>query len=126
MGSGRRVAVVGMGIRSPVGNSLKEFAESLKTGRSGIRKMSEWEGIRRLRTKVAGICDIEGEEKGIPRNYRRSMGRVSVLAALSAIDAVRQSGLGEDEIASPHSGVSYGSTAGSTLEQVSTRHRIRI
>lgn len=118
MGLGRRVAVVGMGIRSPVGNSLTEFAESLKKGRSGIRKMPEWEGIRRLRTKVAGICNIDGEEKGIPRNFRRSMGRVSVLAALSAMDAVRQSGLGEAEIASAECGISYGSTAGSTLEQV--------
>ncbi len=118
MGSGRRVAVVGMGIRSPIGNSLTEFAEALKRGRSGIRKMPEWEGIRRLRTKVAGICNIDGEEKGIPRNFRRSMGRVSLLAALSAMDAVRQSGLGEKEIASAECGISYGSTAGSTLEQV--------
>jgi len=118
MGSGRRVAVVGMGIRSPVGNSLAEFAESLKKGRSGIRRMPEWEGVRRLRTKVAGVCNINGEEKGIPRKFRRSMGRVSVLAALSAIDAVRQSGLGEEEIAAAECGISYGSTAGSTLEQV--------
>jgi 3-oxoacyl-[acyl-carrier-protein] synthase II len=118
MGSDRRVAVVGMGIRTPVGNSLTEFAESLKRGRSGIRKMSDWEGIRRLRTKVAGICNIDGEEKGIPRNFRRSMGRVSVLAALSAMDAMRQSGLGEEEISSAECGISYGSTAGSTLEQV--------
>jgi 3-oxoacyl-[acyl-carrier-protein] synthase II len=118
MASDRRVAVVGMGLRSPVGNSLQEFAESLKKGCSGIRKMPEWEHVRRLRTKVAGICNIEGEEKGIPRNYRRSMGRVSILAALSAIDAVRQSGLREEEIASPDCGISYGSTEGSTLEQV--------
>ena len=110
--------MVGMGLRSPVGNSLKEFAESLKKGRSGIQRMSDWEGIRRLRTKVAGVCNIDGEEKGIPRNYRRSMGRVSVLAALSAIDAVKQSGLTQEEIASPDCGISYGSTAGSTIEQV--------
>jgi 3-oxoacyl-[acyl-carrier-protein] synthase II len=118
MASGRRVAVVGMGLRSPIGNSLMEFAESLKRGRSGVRKMPEWESIRRLRTKVAGVCNINGEEKGIPRSYRRSMGRVSVLAALSAIDAVNQSGLTEEEMASPDCGISYGSTAGSTLEQV--------
>ena len=118
MASDRRVAVVGMGLRSPVGNSLQEFVESLKRGRSGIRKMSDWERVRRLRTKVAGTCNIEGEEKGIPRNYRRSMGRVSILAALSALDAVRQSGLKDDEIASPDCGISYGSTEGSTIEQV--------
>ena len=118
IGSGKRVVVVGMGIRSPIGNSLTEFAESLKRGRSGIRKMPDWEGVRRLRTKVAGICNIDAEEKGIPRNFRRSMGRVSVLAALSAMDALRQSGLTEEQLASPDCGISYGSTAGSTFEQV--------
>jgi 3-oxoacyl-[acyl-carrier-protein] synthase II len=118
MGSGRRVAVVGMGIRSPVGNTPAEFAESLRKGRSGIRKMKEWEGIRRLRTRVAGVCNIDGQDQGIPRSFRRSMGRVSVLAALSAMDAVKQSGLTEEQLASPDCGISYGSTAGSTLEQV--------
>jgi len=118
MAADRRVVVVGMGLRSPIGNSLQEFTESMKKGRSGIRKMAEWEHVRRLRTKVAGICNIEGEEKSIPRNYRRSMGRVSILAALSAMDAVRQSGLKEEEIASPDCGISYGSTEGSTIEQV--------
>jgi len=62
-------------------------------------------------------CNIHGEEKSIPQ-LQAQHGESVVLAALSAIDAVRQSGLEEDEIASPECGVSYGSTAGSTQEQV--------
>ncbi len=114
----RRVVVVGVGIRSPIGNSLEEFVKSLEERRSGICSMPGWEDIRRLRTRVAGLCRIDGEEEAIPRQYRRSMGRVAELAALSAIDAVKASGLNEEEIASPACGVSYGSTEGSTKSQM--------
>jgi 3-oxoacyl-[acyl-carrier-protein] synthase II len=117
MGNERRVVVVGMGIRSPIGNTLEELVKSLKDRRSGIRIMPEWEGVKNLRTRVAGLCHIEGEQL-IPRAYRRSMGRVAMLAALSAIDAVKASGLSEEEIASPICGISYGSTEGSTKSQM--------
>ncbi len=114
----RRVVVVGMGIRSPIGNTVEEFVKSLKERRSGICIMPEWQKMTRLRTRVAGLCHIEGEEKLLPRQYRRSMGRVAMLAALSAIDAVKASGLSEEEIASQACGVSYGSTEGSTKSQM--------
>jgi 3-oxoacyl-[acyl-carrier-protein] synthase II len=114
----RRVVVVGMGIRSPIGNTLEEFLKSLKEHRSGIYIMPEWQNIKRLRTRVAGLCHIEGEEEIISRPCRRSMGRVAILAALSAIDAVKTSGLSEEEIASQICGVSYGSTEGSTSNQM--------
>ena len=122
MGNKRRVVVVGMGIRSPIGNTPGELAESLKERRSGIRVMPEWQNIHRLRTRLAGLCHIEGEEELIPRPYRRSMGRVAVLAALSAIDAVKASGLSEEEIASPACGVSYGSTEGRRSERSEGAH----
>ena len=118
MGNQRRVVVVGMGIRSPIGNTLGELAKSLKERRSGISIMPEWQKIKGLRTRVAGLCDIKGEEESIPRQYRRSMGRVAMLAALSAIDAVKASGLSEEEIASQACGVSYGSTEGSVRSQM--------
>ena len=97
MSSDRRVVITGMGLRSPIGNTLEQFPDSLKNLRSGIRYIPEWEKVRRLRTKLAGVCEIEGEEKTIPRGCRRSMGRVSVLAALSAMDAVHFSGLEQGE-----------------------------
>lgn len=118
MGDNRRVVVVGMGIRSPIGNTLEEFVDSLKERRSGICPMPEWQEIQRLRTRVAGLCHIEGEEESIPRSYRRSMGRVAIMAALSAMDAIEASGLKEEEIASQICGVSYGSTEGSIGNQV--------
>ncbi|MBN1381791.1 MAG: beta-ketoacyl-ACP synthase [Deltaproteobacteria bacterium] len=113
-----RVVVTGMGMRTPIGNTLKDVAEALKAGKSGIPYMPDWEQIDRMRTKVAGVCDIAGEEASISRTFRRSMGRVATLATLAAIDAVDDSGINKGEIASPACGVSFGSTAGSTSEQV--------
>ena len=117
MKSRRRVVVVGAGLRTPIGNTLEEFAKSLKGHRSGIRFMPQWEDIKRLRTRLAGLCNIEGEEEFIARQYRRSMGRVAILAALATLDAVKASGLSQEEIASPRCGVSYGSTEGSIGNQ---------
>jgi 3-oxoacyl-[acyl-carrier-protein] synthase II len=124
MSDNRRVVVVGMGIRSPIGNTLEELVDSLKERRSGICPMPEWQEIQRMRTRVAGLCDIEGEKDSIPRSYRRSMGRVAIMAALSAMDAVKASGLREEEIASQICGVSYGSTEGSIGNQVAYINRM--
>ena len=120
----RRVVVVGTGIRSPIGNNLGDFTKSLQEKRSGIRMMTEWANVTRLRTQVAGLCNIEGEEEVIPRQYLRSMGRVATLAALSALDAIKASGLREEEIASPRCGISYGSTEGSPANQANFLSKI--
>ena len=112
----RRVVVTGIGLRTPIGHSLAEICEAFLAGRTGVRAMPEWSVIENLRTGVAGVCT--GVEEGeVPRHFRRSMGRVAILAALSAVDAVRESGLDAAEIASPACGVSFGSTAGSTQAQ---------
>lgn len=113
-----RVVVTGMGLRSPIGNTPAEFTRSLMEGKSGIRRMEEWEKIDHMRTRVGGVCDIEGQDGHVPRVARRSLGRVGLLAVLAAMDAVDDSGLGQGIIASSACGVSFGSTAGSTSEQV--------
>ncbi len=113
MSEGRRVVVTGIGFRSPIGNTLKAMKESLQSGRGGIRVMPEWNNVDHLRTRVAGVCG-DVDDKVIPRNYRRSMGRVSVLAAIAALEAIADSGISEQEIGSPLCGVSFGSTAGSS------------
>ena len=113
MSEARRVVVTGIGFRSPIGNTLNAMKESLQSGRGGIRIMPEWNDIDHLRTRVAGVCS-DVDEKVIPRNYRRSMGRVSILAAIAAMEAVADSGISEEEIGSPSCGVSFGSTAGSS------------
>ncbi len=130
MSEKRRVVVTGIGVLSPVGNSMDAISAALKTSQSGIIKMPEWDAIENLRSKVAGVCkDID--EKTVPRKYRRTMGRVAILSAIAAIDAVRDSGLDDEDIASESCGVSFGSTEGSTtsmekfFNQASTKHSLK-
>jgi len=126
----RRVVVTGIGVLSPIGNSMEAISAALKKNQSGIRKMPEWDGIENLRSKVAGVCE-DVDEKTVPRKYRRTMGRVAILSAIAAIEAVRDSGLDEEDIASEDCGVSFGSTEGSTtsmekfFHQASTKQSLK-
>ncbi len=108
-----RVVVTGIGFRSPIGHTMNELKKSLIEGKSGVRYIPEWEKVGHMRTRLSGVCDGI-DEKVIPRPVRRSMGRLSILAALSVMDAVKDSGLDDDFIGSGKCGVSYGSTEGSS------------
>ena len=125
-----RVVVTGIGILSPLGNSMDELSAAIREQKSGIRQMPEWDGIENLRCKVAGICG-GFDEKQIPRQYRRTMGRVGILASMAALQAVADSGLTESETASTQCGVSFGSTEGSTtsmeifFQQASTNRSLK-
>ena len=109
----RRVVVTGMGLYTPIGNSLEAFSQGLQTGRRGIVRMPEWEKVGNLRTRVAGVTQL-GPEDTLPRKLRRGMGRVALLAALATRDALADSGLEDTQIANDRCGVSFGSTAGSS------------
>ncbi len=108
----RRVVVTGYGALSPIGNSPEAIVASLKTNQSGIRAMPEWSSVRDLHTRVGGV--VEGiDEKQIGREYRRSMGRVAILAALATQRAIEMARLSPELLASGRTGLSIGQTVGS-------------
>ena len=108
----RRVAITGYGALSPIGNTPEGIATALEQGHSGIRAMPEWAHWADLHTRVGGV--VEGiDERSIPREYRRSMGRVAILAALAARDAIAHSRLTAELLASNRVGLSIGQTVGS-------------
>jgi 3-oxoacyl-[acyl-carrier-protein] synthase II len=130
MQNSTRVVVTGIGFRSPAGNTLPELKDSLIKGKSGIKIMPDWEKMENLRTRVAGICE-NIDEMALERKYRRSMGRVAILASLACVSAIADSGLDESIIESTDCGVSFGSTAGSSdsmeefLEQIIQEHSLK-
>ncbi len=108
----RRVVITGMGIISPIGNSIKAVMDAFNRGRSGITRVEDWEKIDGLGTRVAGV--VQGiNPKSIPRKHRRTMGLMAVMASLASLDAVKDAGLEDLELASERTGVSLGSTTGS-------------
>lgn len=114
----RRVAITGLGIYSPIGNDLETVRAALVGKRSGVRSMKSWERYSGLKSMVAGT--VEGPApKAILRKHRRTMGRVALLGAFAARDAVAHAGLEAEEVASERCAAVMGSTTGSVpvLEQ---------
>jgi len=107
----RRVVITGVGLNSPLGNSYDELYESLKNSKCGISYVKEWDEIANLNTKVAGV--VKGLDfKAIPRKFRRSMGRVAQLSAISTSQAIEDAGLTQEELSSKRCGLAFGSTMG--------------
>jgi 3-oxoacyl-[acyl-carrier-protein] synthase II len=111
--AGRRVVVTGMGIVSPLGSDLAVAASRLQANEHGIRTMPEWEEIGHFAPRLAAPVAIP-RELDIPRRAARTMGRVAQLAVVASGIAIRDAGLGEEELRSGSVGLAYGSTHGSS------------
>lgn len=108
----RRVVVTGLGIISPIGNSAAEVAESLRTGRSGIR-FEENYAEHGFRSQVAGIPQIDLVES-IDKRQLRFMGPTAAYAYLAMEQAVADSGLEDSDVSNDRTGIIAGSGGPST------------
>ena len=109
----RRVVITGVGVASPIGNSLDEVSNSLQTGRHGIVTMPDWDKVTDLRTRLAGVVNLDLDHRW-PRKKTRTMGRVALLATYATEQALAMSGLEAERIGSGTVGLAYGSTSGSS------------
>jgi len=109
----RRVVITGVGVASPIGNSLDEVSRSLQTGRHGITVMPDWDRVTDLRTRLAGVVELDLDHRW-PRKKTRTMGRVALLATYATEQAVAMAGLDAERIDSGSVGLAYGSTSGSS------------
>lgn len=112
----RRVVVTGTGVLSPIGNSVPESIASLRSGRSGVRFMPEWDFVADLQGRLGATVEGLDFKQIFDRRQRRTMGRVAQLAVHAAQQAVAESGLESDRLASPRTAVAFGSTHGSGSE----------
>jgi 3-oxoacyl-[acyl-carrier-protein] synthase II len=87
----RRVAVTGLGVVAPLGNSVEEFWNSLLAGRSGVHRLpaSISQG---LRSPIGAAADFDGNNHFEPPRLRL-LDRVSQLALVAARQAIVDSGL---------------------------------
>ncbi|MDB4974896.1 MAG: beta-ketoacyl-ACP synthase [Myxococcaceae bacterium] len=107
-----RVVVTGIGLATPIGNSLRACSGALREGRHGIVKMPEFAQIEHMRTQLgAPIRDLALD---YPRKKVRTMGRVSLLSLYATEQALAEAGLSPDQLLGGRTGVAYGSTAGAS------------
>lgn len=114
--TGHRVVITGVGVTSPIGNSLDAVAQALRVGRHGIVAMDEWDRYQHLNTRLAAPSESFDKSR-FPRKVTRTIGRVGLLALYATDEAVCDAGLSEEELRSGRLGLAYGSTQGSSSEQ---------
>ncbi len=111
-----RVFVTGLGVITPLGNSVEEFWKNLIAGKSGIRALKELEERRRagLRdynhgfdlsgdVQVAGFPDFSPLEHGIDRKTANNNDLVALYALAAASQAIKDAKL-EEMVRKPESG----------------------
>jgi 3-oxoacyl-[acyl-carrier-protein] synthase-1 len=108
----RRVVITGIGIVSSIGNNMKEVANSLREGRSGIEYIPEYRELG-FRSQVAGTLNINPEEL-IDRKLYRFMGDSAAYNYIAMQEAVEDSGLSEDMVSNERTGLIAGSGGAST------------
>ncbi len=113
----KRVAITGMGIVSPLGNSCREFFDNLIAGRSGITRMTA-EFSQRLATRTAAPVNFVAEDH-FPKKVARTMDRASQFALVAARQAWADAVKNLSEINAGRAGVYLGTGMGGaeTLEE---------
>ncbi len=110
----KRVVITGAGVISPLGTGVDSLMEGISSGKSAVRYMEEWAGYCGMNSHVAAPAELKDEKK-IPRQNRRSMGRMSMFAAQAAEQALADSEINVSQIQPERMGCIIGSTTGSAI-----------
>jgi len=110
----RRVVITGMGGITSLGDNWPTIEANLRAGRTGIRRMADWDRYSDLNTRLAGPIENFSPPPHYPRRMVRSMGRVALMSVRASEMALANADLlDEPAIRDGRMGVSYGSSAGS-------------
>ncbi|WP_029687418.1 beta-ketoacyl-ACP synthase I [Tatumella saanichensis] len=113
----KRAVITGLGIVSSIGNNQQEVLESLREGRSGITFSEEMKEAG-MRSHVWGNVKLDTTGL-IDRKVVRFMSDASIYAFLSMEEAIKDSGLTNEQYQSnPRVGLIAGSGGGSPRFQV--------
>lgn len=107
-----------MGIISCIGSNVAEVSESLKKLKSGIRFNPRYAELG-LRSQISGsIWNKDELIQAVDRKLARFMGDAALFSFLSMEQAIRDSGLEQNHISNPRTGLIAGSGGGSPVNQV--------
>lgn len=107
----KRVVITGLGAVTPIGNTVDEFWESLKNGKSGAGPITKWDP-EFYKTKFA--CELKDFDPSIylERNEVRKNDPYVVYALCSTQQAIDESGLDFDTMDRHRVGVIWGTGVG--------------
>jgi len=109
--SKRRVVITGLGIISPVGNTVEQSWENVKSGQSGISNIEHFD-TELFSTKFAGLIKDFNVEEYMPRKEARKMDPFIQYGVAAAEQAFKDSGIVVTEENADRIGVAIGSGIG--------------
>ncbi|WP_171238948.1 beta-ketoacyl-ACP synthase I [Ruegeria sp. HKCCA5763] len=118
----RRVVVTGLGVVSSIGNNAEEVLASLKSGKSGI-EANEQMVEHGFRSQIAGTLKIDVAEH-VDKRTLRFMGPGAAYAHIAMSQAIADSGLGEDQVVNPRTGLVAGSGGPSTSAMLTAHQTV--
>lgn len=107
----KRVVVTGLGALTPIGNTVKEYWEGLKNGKSGSAPITYYD-TEKFKTKFA--CELKNydSQNFFDRKEARKLDKFSQYALVSSDEAILDSGLDLDTINKFRVGVIWGAGIG--------------
>ena len=119
----RRAVITGIGTVSCLGNTKEEVSESLINGCSGITFNDSFAEMG-LRSQVSGQISIDLKEH-IDRKNFRFMGDAAAYAYIAMQQAITDSGLEDNEVSNPKTGLIAASGGASSANIVSSADILR-
>ena len=106
-----RVVITGMGAITPLGNDVQTFTANAYAGKVGIGSITKFDAEETGITVAGEVKDFDPAEK-VGKKAAKRMDLFSQYAVASAVEAVEQAGLTEENTRSEDLGVIYGSGIG--------------
>lgn len=119
-----RVVITGMGAITPLGNDVQTFTTNAYAGKVGISPITKFDAEATGITVAGEVKNFDPAEK-VGKKAAKRMDLFSQYAVASAVEAVEQAGLTEENTRSKDLGVIYGSGIGGLTtiqEQVIKMH----
>ncbi len=104
-----KLVITGMGAVTPIGNTVKEYWESLKRGVSGVRGITRFDASK-LDVRIAAEVKNFEPERCMPKKLARTSPLFMQYAFAAADEAIAESGLGEQE--REKTGIVFGTSMG--------------
>lgn len=110
----RRVAITGAAGISPLGNSWGAVRDRLRQYHNAVSIIQDWTRYEGLNSKLGAEAASFDVPPHFDRKVTRSMGRVALMATITAEQAIADAGLtGDPLVKDGRMGVAYGSSSGS-------------
>jgi 3-oxoacyl-[acyl-carrier-protein] synthase II len=111
VGNMERVVVTGMGVVSPLGNSVGEFWENLLSGRSGVRSLDNGP-FAGMHTRIGAMVWDFDPGQHLEAKEARRMSRSSQFAVIATREAITDANLDDETVDPREVGILIGSSIG--------------